>query len=265
MDTLEKIIKKLEEKPDVDAVFLTGSKGTKTDTSNNDIDLIVILNKNTQEIRSIFTWIDGVFADIYFFDLDNVKKIIDTSFLPINDGGVKHAMDEYLYAWAKKGDIKFDKSGEITKLKNIDKEVLLPEEKLFFSWNDTNYNYETNKRYYLANNSTYHEALEVRLMYSIPQILCTYMDFIGRPWRGEKDMLMYVKENDTEFYNLFIEYTKAVDLKGRFSVYEKMIKRLFVLNERYPIWNRTEIIAKYQNTQSKNSEDLIQYWNELIK
>lgn len=81
MNSLDKIIEKLKSNGDVDAVFLTGSIGTKTNKPYSDIDLIVILKNNSKEIESIFTWIDGIFADIYFFDLENIKEIEESSFL----------------------------------------------------------------------------------------------------------------------------------------------------------------------------------------
>ncbi|MEK7116611.1 MAG: nucleotidyltransferase domain-containing protein [Patescibacteria group bacterium] len=264
MNSLDKIIEKLKSNDAVDAVFITGSIGTKTNTSHSDIDLIVILKDNSKEIESIFTWFDGIFADIYFFDLENIKEIKESLFLPSQNPKIKHKMNAFLYLWLKKGDIRFDKSGELTNLKLLDKEIRVPQTQIFRSWNNTNYNSEANTRYFNSNDPLYHEALEIRLMYSVPQIVCSYLDFLGKPWEGEKKAITYLKECDTDFYNLFIKYTKATNLAERFSVYKQMTERVFSLNPKYKIWDKTEIIAKSQKEQFENNNDLVEHWQNLI-
>lgn len=173
-------------------------------------------------------------------------------------------MNAFLYSWLKKGDIKFDKFGKLTKLKNLEKEIKIPQTQLFRSWNNTNYNLEANTRYFNSNDSLYHEALEIRLMYSIPQIICSHLDFVGQPWEGEKKALTYFKEHDSNFYDLFLKYTQAVNLAERFSIYKQMAERVFSLNPKYKIWDKTEIIAKSQREQFENSNDLVDYWQSLI-
>lgn len=264
MDSLDKIIEKLKLNDDVDAVFLTGSIGTKTSKPYSDIDLIVILKNNSKEIESVFTWINGVFADIYFFDLENIRETKESLLLPTQNPKIKHKMNAFLYSWLKKGDIKFDKSGELTKLKTLEKEIKIPQTQIFRSWNNTNYNLEANTRYFNSNDPLYHEALEIRLMYSVPQIICSYLDFVGEPWEGEKKALTYFKEHDSNFYNLFLKYTQATNLAERFSIYKQMAEKVFSLNPKCKVWDKTEIIAKSQREQFENSNDLIEYWQSLI-
>ena len=53
-------------------------------TLSSDIDLIVIIDKNSEEIKSIFTTIENRFADIYFFDIDFLNQLkIRVKFLEI--------------------------------------------------------------------------------------------------------------------------------------------------------------------------------------
>ena len=67
MSIFNTIIEKLKTKDEVDAVFVTGSYGIAQEKSYSDIDLVIILRKNTNKLKSVYTWIDGVFADIFFF------------------------------------------------------------------------------------------------------------------------------------------------------------------------------------------------------
>ncbi len=265
MQSLETIIQKLEQKPEVDAVFLTGSIGNNTSTADSDIDLIIILKDNTQGIESIFTWIDGVFADIYFFDLENIKSIIESNTLSSESGHMSDKMNHLLYVWLKKGEIRFDKSGELTKLKSMEKELVpVSEQKKWNSWVNTNYNFEANTRYFNAKDSKYHEALEMRLLYSVIQVICTYFDFIGEQWRGEKLAITYLKEHDLDFYEMFIRYTKATNLGERFTEYSVMVHRVFELNPKYPLWKKDEIIPKSQRGGFEIDNNLLNIWNGLI-
>ncbi|MFM2384025.1 MAG: hypothetical protein RIQ72_597 [Candidatus Parcubacteria bacterium] len=264
MQTLETILKKLEQKPEVDAVFLTGSIGNNTSTSDSDIDLIIILKDNTLALESVFTWIDGVFADIYFFDQRNISNIVQSDVLSSESGELSNKMNHLLYAWLKRGEIRFDKSGELTKLKSLQKEFApISEEKQWNAWVNTNYNFEANTRYFNAKDSKYHEALEMRLLYSVVNSICAYFDFINEQWRGEKLALEYLKKYDIEFYNVFLRYTKATTLSERFVEYSAIVHRVFELNPNYPIWKKNEIIPKSQRRNFKIDDDLLKFWNEL--
>lgn len=265
MKSLETIIKNLSQKPEVDAVFLTGSLGNETHTSNSDIDLIIILKENNLAIESVFTWIDGVFADAYFFDQSNIKNLIESKFITSESDEVSNKINHLLYAWIKKGEIKFDHSGELTKLKSIDKEFAsISEEKKWNLWVNVNYNFEANTRYFNAKDTKYHEALEMRLLYSVSQVIGAYFDFVNEQWKGEKMSIKYFKENDMNFYNTFIKYTKASNLSDRFTAYSSMVHRVFELNPQYKLWGKDEVIPKSQKRGFEVDKQLVTFWDKLI-
>lgn len=265
MKSLENILKKLEQKPEVDAVFLTGSLGNKSQTSDSDIDLIIILKNNNLAIESVFTWIDGIFADVYFFDEKNILNILESKFILTESDEVSNKMNHLLYVWLKKGEIIFDKSAELTKLKSIEKEFAsISEEKKWNSWVNVNYNFEANTRYFNAKDIKYHEALEMRLFYSVIQVICTYFDFINEQWKGEKLAIKFFKENDIDFYNTFIKYTKASNLSERYLEYSSMVYRVFKLNPKYQLWNKSEVISKSRKGGFETDKQLLGFWNDLI-
>lgn len=265
MKSLETIIKNLSQKPEVDAVFLTGSLGNETHTSDSDIDLIIILKENNLAIESVFTWIDGVFADVYFFDQSNIKNLIESKFMTSESDEVSNKMNHLLYAWIKKGEIKFDHSGALTKLKSIDKEFAsISEEKKWNLWVNVNYNFEANTRYFNAKDTKYHEALEMRLLYSVSQVIGAYFDFVNEQWKGEKMSIKYFKENDMNFYNTFIKYTKASNLSDRFTAYSSMVHRVFELNPQYKLWGKDEVIPKSQKRGFEVDKQLVTFWDKLI-
>jgi predicted nucleotidyltransferase len=239
MTELNKIIEKLELSDDVDAVFLTGSHGLKESKPYSDIDLVIILKENKNNLYSLYRWIDGTFADIFFFDLTDLKRIETQA------GRYENEMDPVFVRWLKKADIKFDKSNILTSLKQkmVGTEDIVLEKIKKNLWQKINYNYVANKRYYESGDSLYQEALELRLLYSVIEVICGYLGFRNIEWRGEKWAVKYLKENIPDFYKLFQDYISATSLNGRFNAYSQMFDSVFT--DKYKKWTeKNEVIIK---------------------
>ncbi len=155
MSELQNIIENLKKKEQVDALFLTGSRGN-TMKPYSDIDLVIILKENTAQIASIYTWIANTFAGVFFFDHNDLNEIENALWLPSNK------LIGNLFSWLKDGDIQFDKSGKLTKLQTKKKELKIDKAEKEYSWWHINYNFEANTRYFESNDALYHEALEIR-------------------------------------------------------------------------------------------------------
>lgn len=261
MQQLQEIIENLKRKDDVDAVFLTGSHGTGEAKSYSDLDIIVVLNENVKKIRSIYRWIDGIFADIFFFDRSDLKSIENREAFSAN------AMDGLLAAWLQKADIKFDKTRKLTavcqKIKAASFFVSGDEQWNF--WQKINYNYVTNKRYFESNDPLYHEALEFRLLYSVSEMICGYLSLRDIPWRGEKAAVKYFKDAHSDFYNLFLQYSTSDTVHGRFNAYSNMVQKVFPAG--YRLWSKDDTIpiSKEETLVADEREQLLEYWNSLIR
>ncbi len=255
---LDSIIQKLENNSDIDAVFLTGSCGQEKNYSpDSDLDIIIVLKKNPQNIQSVFTWIDGIFSDIYFFDLKFVKNILSKKILKSNRWEI------LFYNWLQKAEVKFDKSETITKLKQRKISQQMSSEQKFSYWQKINYNYTVNKRYFKSKKEIYHQALQIRLLYSIVELISGYFVLRDRQWKGEKEAVIYLKHNEKKLWQHFEKFTKSTSLKNKFAYYEKMFN--IVLKE-YPKWSRNDIIVlSSKNNNFKTSNKLTKYWKKIIK
>lgn len=258
MPQLQEIIQKLKSKEEVDAVFLTGSyrSGRKV---HSDIDLIVIFKENSRRMQSVYTWIDNIFADIFFFDHDILSGIELAKELPSNN------LETTLVSWLEKADVQFDKSGRLTdfvsKLAEFKKKIVVPPGIKDLTWRNINYNFVANKRYFDSNDPLYHEALEIRMLYSVQALIVGYLELRNIPWRGEKAAVTFLKEKDPVFYQLFIEYSKKVNLQERFGLYSLMMEKVFPVE--YVIWNKTDIIAVPKTGAAASSVELREYWKDL--
>jgi hypothetical protein len=258
MNTLETIIKNLKSKNDVNAVFLVGSYAVGEQKPYSDLDLVIILNRNIKKIRSIFTWIDSIFADIYFFDITDLERISKTSSSPAN------STDAIFVSWLKAGNIQFDKSNKTTilraNLENI--QIIVPKDEQWSSWQKINYNYIANKRYYESGDPLYHDALNIRLLYSVAELLTGYFSLRGLQWRGEKNAVKHFREHDEDFFNNFINFTKATTIKEKFEAYNHMVMR--VLPGNYKLWSKNDVIAiPSEATVPGEQSELIKYWKDL--
>ena len=203
MTSLTQTIEKLKENSEVDAVFLTGSHSNNNSNSHSDIDLVVILKDNRHHLRSLYQWIDGVFADIFFFDQSDLARIASATEVDWN------STDGILVSWLQRASIQFDHSGSLTKLKaqvvDLTQTGVIRADKRSF-WQKINYNLVANQRYFASPDPLYHEALNLRLLYSVMELVCGYLAWRDIPWRGEKQAIAYLQDKALDFYELFRRY-----------------------------------------------------------
>lgn len=255
MNSLDKIIEKLKSNRDADSVFMTGSNHNNEAKIYSDIDLVVILKENKDELYCMYEWIDGIFAEIFFFDLADLKRIAS------NDKIDSESFDAILLDWIKKSNIYFDKSGVLTELKSKTSDINTSHQsdksKKGF-WQRINHNYIVDKRYFDSGEPLYHEALEIKLFYSMEQVICAYFAFRDIPWRGEKNAVLYLKDNAPDFYKLFQNYTSATSLNVRFQAYLQMFEAVFT--DKYKKWNReVQIILKKDFSVAETDEPATTY------
>ncbi len=259
MTTLQAIIKNLEQNNDVDAVFLTGSLGNGEAKPYSDIDLIIVLKENKKELYSFYRWIDGAFADIFFFDLADLARMSTKS----NDDS--NGIEGIFLDWLKKADIQFDKSGTLTALQKTKAgtsfSVSTNEKRSF--WQKINYNFVANKRYFESGDPLYHQALELRLLYSVMEVICGYLAFRNIPWRGEKDAVRNLSLRAHDFYVLFQKYLSAKSLGDRFGLYSKMVTATFT--DEYPQWKTTDaVLIKKGQLVADKDDPAVGYINSLF-
>ncbi len=259
-EELKKIIEKLQSKKEVDAVFLTGSGGNSPLKPWSDIDLVVVFKRNTKQLYSLFTWIGGRFADVFFYDLGDIARLGNLK--SFNEDN----LDGTFVDWLRNGKIEFDKSGRTTRFKN---EILrrktrysISPDKVFSSWQSVNYNYVANNRYFSAKDPAYHKALELRLLYSAIELVTAYFTLRGIPWRGEKKAVKYLEERDKKYYAVLIRYFAARDLKARMGLYNKMVS--MTLTKKYGVFPKSKVIAVARKDPRIRLTALAEYWKKLI-
>src|SRR3989344_1455915 len=222
--SLSNLIEKLKSSQRVRGIFSTGTTAT-TLTPSSDIDLVVVIDKNSEELKSIFTTIENRFSDIYFFDIDFLNQLKDKSEVSGNN------FDGMFLEWLKKGKIEYDPENILESLKGKIEETsptqkVIDSEKRDF-WIKTNYNFIANSRYYNSRDEIYHKALELRLLYSVIELITAYFSFRGIPWRGEKAAIKYLEQKDQKILSIFEKYSKSSLLADKMKHYAELFDAIF--------------------------------------
>lgn len=256
---LDTLINKLRKNSQIDCAFLTGSMSTLKFTKHSDIDLIIILNKNENSIRTIYEIIDNTFADILFFDKSELEIMSQLIRIPAN------SISGSFIDWLRQSNILFDKSGLTSQLKDKLKlkHFYMEDDSINDAVQKISYNFIQNKRYYKSRKTAYLDALEVRLFYSIVELITGFMTLHNQPWRGEKTAIIYIKKKNPKFYGLFKLFQISPSLAMKFRLYERMV---ILIDSEFPLFN---YINPVFTSKKKNSNEeiakLLDWWAKIIK
>lgn len=255
--SLAALVDKLSTSPRVKGVFLTGTTATRL-TPSSDIDLVVVLDKNNEEIKSVYTIIEERFSDVFFFDTEFLRQLQGKTEVSAN------AFDGMFVEWLGKGKIVYDPEGILTTLQvNIHAAPpaqMVDETEKRDLWIKVNYNAIANARYYRSQDEIYHKALELRLLYSVIELITAYFSFRDLPWRGEKAAIRYLEQKDQAFLHLFESYSKSSSLEERMRWYTALFQATCV--GEYQPWEEDFVVAL--SHRKGYDEDLEKFWNELV-
>lgn len=246
---LQKIINTLSKNDNVDALLLCGSTATGMQTKSSDHDLVLIVQDKPEKLLSLFTYINGLPADIFFYLSDDIKRIV-------LDKQVKEGCEIWLTHWLPKGKISFDKSGDLSKLQSMISEIQYPiDTSAGTSAYKINYNLVNNTRYFESSDPLYHSALEIRLLYSIVEALVGYFSMRHIYWEGEKKAIQYLEDKDPEYLTIFQKAARASNLQDKFTAYRELVEESFT--SEYPKWDKDVVVSI--------EGDFGAFWKDLLK
>lgn len=256
--SLKELLDNLKSSPRVRGIFLTGTTAT-TLNSASDIDIVVLLDKNTEELKSIYTTIDNRFSDVFFFDLDFLAELNNATEVSANN------FDGMFLNWLINGKVEYDPDNLLLPLKIKATETpalqkVHESEKRDF-WIKINYNFIANLRYFNATDELYHKALEIRLLYSVVELITAYFSLREIAWRGEKVALKFFEENDTNYLATFEAYSKSNSLFEKMDNYQKLFFLTFF--GEFQKWDNSFIIPLTKHNHY--NKEMSDFWNKLTQ
>lgn len=256
--SLAQLLLRLKSSPRVKGIFLTGSTAAGI-TPSSDIDLVVILDKNVEGMKSVYTTVERHFADIFFFDLPFIHRLHKKRRVAGN------SFEGMFCTWLAQGKIEYDPGSFLQGLRKkigINFPILdVSESEKRDLWVKVNYNFIANARYYGAKKGLYHQALALRLLYSVIELVTAYCSFRGIAWRGEKAVIHYLKQHDRKYLETFLAYTASRTLDDKMKQYRALFRRTSF--GKYKPWHDGFVIP--MSTQHQYDPGLCRFWHRLAR
>jgi len=201
--------------------------------------------------------IENRFSDIFFFDVDFLNRLENKQEVSGND------LEGMFVEWLAKGKIAYDPERILLRLKNKISEKQPLQKVADFekrdAWVKINYNFIANSRYYNSQDALYHEALELRLLYSVIELVTAYFSFRDIPWRGEKAAIKYLEQHDQEFLITFKKYTGSGTLSEKMKRYENLFDKVFF--GEYQKWDKDFVVPI--SSENKYEQKFVDFWNTI--
>lgn len=203
----------------------------------SDIDMVIILDDHAPDLFTSFTFFHGVILDLYFFKTARLRELLhgDTTIS-------RSSIEGKLIAWLHAGSIVYDPTHILTELKesiSISDLNSQSSKDQYNIWFGICFNYYHNKRYFDSNDLRYLDALEVRLLHSLFDLLLARIAFSNSVWTGEKEALLHLEQHDSQFLVNYLQCLRASGLKNKFSLYADLAQQTASLYR--PIWDSQDV------------------------
>ncbi|MDQ4075413.1 MAG: hypothetical protein M3220_04110 [Chloroflexota bacterium] len=223
--TLDEIIARLSSNDAVEAILTLGSTREGPLQPHSDYDLLVVLTEMPVPLHVLLTTVDGRLTDVLFAHSSLITEVLGEG-----DEEASSAYEGTLVERLKTGRVVYDQGGRIRRAQErlAGREWLVkPDERdiYYYAVHGIHYNYQQNKRYFDYDTPLYRLALDIRLHYSLVQVLLGYFQVRRIPWQGEKKAIQYWQIRDPAYLALFQQYHATTDRRERFTIYTELAER----------------------------------------
>lgn len=261
--TLDDLIARLQQHATVNGILLMGSTAT-TPTPDSDYDLLLVVNELPAPVHLILTDVAARLTEVYVQTPRQIDDLIKSE-QPIST----HTFDGALVRWLQTGRIVFDRHERLQRAQKqlqFNPRLVPPDEtERYSTWFRINYNVLQTRRMLHAADPWYHQAVDFRLLYSLPEVLIGYLKLRELPWQGEKWALRYIQEHDPMFFDLWQRCIAALDRTAKFALYEQMAAHaLEPAGGMWPPGTTTVDFAGDADAQPEHVQVALQWWQQLI-
>jgi hypothetical protein len=221
--TLETAVSRLAASPTVDGVLLTGSTANLGLTMTSDYDLLIVLD-DPLPLHVGIGRLEGRLADLAFTSTDLLDRLVTA---PAQAAGQPLAWP--IVRWLTNGTIVFDRDGRLARAQAAAQagalDLPLDEHAIYSVWFRANYNLRHARRLLASEDATVRLALDLRLLYSLYDLVPAYFIVRGLPWMGEKAAVRHWQAHDLDFLRLLEEALASGDRRQKVALYEELAAR----------------------------------------
>jgi hypothetical protein len=263
--SLDAVVERLQRHPDVDGLVLIGSAKSNRFDGASDYDLLIVLTQMAIQTRVGVTYVDHRLCDLLFATREEVDAML-VSELPFNG----ESWMGRIARWCQTGSILFDRSGRLTQLKQkvTAGEWIGPAEELarYQIWFSINYNFWQTRRMSQSHDPVYQLAVQMRLLYSLSDLLGGYFTLRQLLWPGEKGAIHYLTEHDPHFLALFTESLQESNLDHLLALYEQLV--LLAIAPYGERWAEEATVFQLDEPTSalpSEAQRLLNWWQSLLE
>lgn len=266
--SFSEILGRLAAQPQVNGIIVMGSGGRGALTPSSDLDICVVLAARPVPIWLALTTVEKRVAEFYFVlaaEFQHLSQKASFSF-------AAHSRESLLASWLLSGQLWFDRTSELGKLRQRLEEVhpeFQPDsdEHLYNQWFRVNYNLRESGRLLNSTDPIVLNTFDLRLMlYGLSDIWYNYFALRKIRWQGDKEAVRYVSQHDPEFLGLVQNFLSVAERSKRFELYRQLAA---VATEPLGgLWSENSTAVQLEANASEWSNEQINqafdFWEELL-
>lgn len=267
--TLDDLLARLREQEVVSGILLMGTAGTAALTPTSDYDLLLVFSELSVPLRMVTTWVDGRLTEFYCTTTQAVERVAAN---PSNVAG--DSEEGTLVTWLREGRIDHDRDQSLaTAQAHVRREpppTAGSDSEIHEARRKISYNVAQLNRYLAADDPVSQVVVDLRLLYSLFEVILHYFTVRHLPWRGEKAAVRYWREHDPDYLALLRQCLAEGDRRRKAKLYETLAQR--TLAPVGGLWERgTTTIATgavwgggVERVPRGTSAEALSFWQELI-
>jgi hypothetical protein len=266
--TLDDLMARLSAHKHVDGIVLMGSTGTASFNAQSDYDLLVVLDDPSPPLFLVATEIQGQAAELYFVATDMISEIIAAEDLEAlaND---RLQLGGALLEWIGGGRIVFDRRGRLMdarrRLAGRSWFRLAIATERYQSWFSVNYNLRQTARMLASSDPVYQTAVDIRLLYTLMDLLLAYFRLRDLPWPGEKKAVRHLETHDPDFLARLRDCLAEPDRNRKFDLYTALAAQTVApVGDLWPDGATAIQLAEGIEATPKHVAEAHDYWSRLL-
>ena len=259
------LIDRLSKREVVDALAVIGSGADGTMNEVSDYDLLIVLNEPPQRLTGGVTNIEGRMVDIVFAATSDIDNLLDAKDEEVAIDGIPGSIVRCM----KSARIEIDRRGRLKRLKQKAESGfrLSPQEEgeVRSRLDKASYNLAHTLRMLGSSDPDYLEAIDLRLLYQLSDLMVDYFAVRGLPYQGEKAAIRHWKAHDEEYYRLFKKCLEERDRNHRVEFYGRLAEA--TMEPVGPLWQFGHTgfgISPESKMTSKHLAMASEFWASLI-
>lgn len=219
--TLDQFVDLLATNVALSGILFMGSTAAGSLRPSSDIDLLVVFDELPANIQFVNTWVEGRLTEIYCTSVDVLRGLAAGSTIPAtNEEGI-------VVGWLRSGKIAFDRRGLLASACAAAGAIdLIPpsDSAAYGAWRSVGYNAAQLLRYAASPEPDATVVIEMRLLYSLADVMVAYFTTRRLVWRGEKAAIAYWHAHDPSFLERYRAALSEHDMQRKVNRYVEVAR-----------------------------------------